>query len=130
GIGSQLGTIFDGDAQLFHLRERLPVHIGGTDVEMAGVEDPELLMHDGAAAVPGAHIDGADGYASGELMAQPFGLAFPFAFATAWALKDADGYATRGGVPQSLVELLPASGAHPHEIPFVEALVIVACGIG
>ena len=75
-IGCKLGAIFDDDAHLFYLRDGFPVHIGGTDVEMAVVEDPDLLVHDTAAAVPGAHLDSVDEYAFGEFIAQPFDSPF------------------------------------------------------
>src|ERR1700757_2818880 len=97
---------------------------------MAGVEDPDLLVHDATATVPGAHINGVDEYSCGKLIAKPFGLAFLFRFGKAWALEDADSYAAGGGIAQSAVELLACAGAHPAEILFVEALLIVALGIG
>src|SRR6202044_3732620 len=52
GIGGEIGAVLDSPAHFLHLRDRLPIHVGGAKINMAAIEDPYLLVHDAAPAVP------------------------------------------------------------------------------
>ena len=54
-VGRQLGMVFQHDAQLFYLRQRPPIHVGRTEVELLLVKEPELLVHD-PGAIPRFHL--------------------------------------------------------------------------
>src|SRR6516225_6517437 len=60
GVRGELRAIFDDHAHFLHLRDRLPIHVGRSEVEVALIEDPDLLVHDAAAPVPLAHLDRVD----------------------------------------------------------------------
>ena len=91
---------------------------------MARVEDPDLLVHDAAAAVPLAHINRVNRYAVRKLLAQRVG--FLFLAGKARALENADGHAAGGGIAQSLVERAAGAGAHRLELRVRKALLVVA----